>query len=336
MTASGTKSTLAITLFGRNRGWRVTVLLKVPARADRSAALAATIREHVRTGAPFGSGHAVLAALSAWVYRAFHKPMTEATAPSWIGKLGLLAPIGPANEQANGYDAFCFYAPGPAELVVVNRGTDSELDWLLNFKSAVLQDTRTVNAALAYALAAHAALVARGLPVNRVAFTGHSLGGAMAEAQAALFRQAANLSPNFPITATGFASAPFADAIRAVAIARGGAVDAQAIAASRHYIRPNDPIRLTDVAGTRLAAVVGEDLNLYAVVKQTNGPPKSAFDTFSLIGMPIAHDSFLYHQFWDRNGPFHIVRHLKGAFHLWDGEAPERIALGRSLPPEFA
>lgn len=314
----------------------MTVLLKVPARADRSAALAAAIRDHVKSGAPFGSGHAVLAALSAWVYRAFHKPTTEATAPSWLGKLGLVAPIGPANDKPSGYDAFCFYAPGPAELVIVNRGTDSELDWLLNFKSAVLQDTRTVNAALAYALAAHAALVAQGLPVARATFTGHSLGGAMAEAQAALFRQAANLPSSFPITATGFASAPFADAIRAVALARGAAVDAQAIAASRHYIRSNDPIRLTDVAGTRLAAVIGDDLDVYAVVKQSNGPPKTSFDTFSLIGMPIAHDSFLYHHFWDRNGPFHIVRHMKGAFHLWDGETPERIALGRTLPPAFA
>ncbi|MBI1686333.1 lipase family protein [Caulobacter hibisci] len=314
----------------------MAVLLKVPARADRSAALAATIRDHVRTGAPFGSGHAVLAALSAWVYRTFHKPSTEATEPLWIGKLGLLAPVGPANDKPSGYDAFAFYAPGPAELVVVNRGTDSELDWLLNFKSAVLHDTRTVTAALAYALAAHAELVARGLPVNRVTFTGHSLGGAMAEAQAALFRQAASLPVTLPISATGFASAPFAAAIRIVAAARGGVVDAQAIAASRHYIRPNDPIHLTDVAGTRLAPVIAEDLNLYGVVKQTNGPPKSAFDTFSLIGNPIAHDSFLYHQFWDRNGAFHIVRHLKGAFHLWDEAEPERTALGRSLPPEFA
>lgn len=314
----------------------MAVPLKVPTRSERSPALAAAIRAHARSGAPFGAGHEALAALSAWVYRSFHNPSTQATAPLWLAELDLVAPVPPANDPANGYDAFAFYAPGPGELVVVNRGTDSELDWLLNFKTAVLTDTRTIIAALDYALVAHAALTARGLAVRRVTFTGHSLGGAMAEAQAALFRAAAGLSQDLPIACTGFASAPFAAAIQAVAAARGlGPVDAQAIAASRHYIRPNDPIRATEIAGARLARVIADDLNLYGVVRQRHGSGPSSFETYTLIGNPIAHDSFLYHHFWNRGGEFHIVRHFKGGFHLWNDAAPERLSLGRSLPAVF-
>ncbi|WP_164467285.1 lipase family protein [Caulobacter flavus] len=315
----------------------MAVPLKVPTRSERSPALAAAIRSHARTGAPFAAGHEALAALSAWIYRSFHNPSDQATAPPWLADLGLTAPVPAANDRSNGYDAFAFYAPGPAELVVVNRGTDSELDWLLNFKTAVLTDTRTVVAALDYALAAHAALVARGVAVRRVTFTGHSLGGAMAEAQAALFRVAAGLPDHLPIACTGFASAPFAGAIRAVAAARGlGALDAQAIAASRHYIRPNDPIHGTEIAGTRLARVIADDLNLYGVTRQRHGTGPSSFETYTLIGNPIAHDSFLYFHFWNRAGEFHLVRHFKGVFHLWNEAAPERLSLGRSLPPVFA
>lgn len=315
----------------------MAVPLKVPTRSERSPALAAAIRGHARTGAPFGAGHEALAALSAWVYRSFHAPSTQATAPTWLTELGLLAPVAPANDRANGYDAFAFYAPGPGELVIVNRGTDSELDWLLNFKTAVLRDARTIIGALDYALAAHAALVARGVAIRRVTFTGHSLGGAMAEAQAALFRAAAGLPGDLPIACTGFASAPFAGAIRAVAAERGlGGVDSQAIAASRHYIRPNDPIHGAEIAGTRLARVVADDLNLYGVVRQRHGAGPSGFETYTLIGNPIAHDSFLYFHFWNRSGEFHIARHFKGVFHLWNDAEPERLSLGRSLPAAFA
>ncbi|MBO9707278.1 MAG: hypothetical protein J7521_03600 [Caulobacter sp.] len=312
----------------------MAIPLDVPTGAERNVAMTATITEHVASGAPFASGHKVLAALSAWVYRFGHQPPSEATAPSWLSALDLDPLLPPANDRENGYDAFCFYAPKSEELVVVNRGSDSELDWILDIRAGVFDYDRTAAAALDYAVLAYEAARAKHLSIRRVTFTGQSLGGALAEAQAALFRPRTGASQLRAVCA-GFASAPFGGAVQGLATRLGLAIDAPVLADSVHYIRKNDPIRVARHFSSWLSPVVSDDVNLYAVVRQVNGGGKDSFSTYTLMNLPIAHDSFLYYWFWDKAGPFHIVKHFKTGFQLWDGVEPRRLSLGRSLPPAY-
>lgn len=282
---------------------------------------------------PLAGDPRALSALSAWVYKSNHTPASgwrkSPTPDQMHGPLdapagGVALPL--HGNTSEGYDGVAFYRPGAAELLIVNRGTETEADWLSNIGSILGGDTRSSKAAIAYAVACVKAVRDANKPLDRVTCTGHSLGGAMAEAQAALLNT--RLADPVTVTATGFASAGFRKSLTAMATPAD--LNA-ALTHSRHYTRVNDPITNTYGSSPPWASLNTIRVNVYEVVRRRvdNAPDSKEYYVDST---PLAHSSYLYFYLWDQDGSGHYFRTYTGG-HLRrrQGNALDVVPFGLGL-----
>lgn len=225
-----------------------------------------------------------------------------------------------------GYDGLALHHPASASLVIVNRGTEglaSLPDWMENVGAALFRAPGPqLDDALDLLVQAFEAV--GGDRVRQILICGHSLGGALADAQGALaaplFAARGLTCP--PVKVVGVASAGFSHAAESLAAAKGLRADPAAGRFITHYIRaedfvPHHPGR--SVFGTdRVVASIYETRAL-----PPNGPHATGLEWRWLADLLKQHVCSLYFQFLDEPGNRHIWYSARtDAFEARDGKRP--------------
>lgn len=171
--------------------------------------------------------------------------------------------------ERGGYDGIAFHHPASSTLIFISRGTETtDADWYQNIGAALLRKPgEQVPAAVRLVKAGVKAARDQNLTVGSVLFTGHSLGGAMAEAQALLSPSILPAGLQAGARAVGIASAGFGAAVKAYALDQGMTVHGSPATIITHYVRkedlvPNHPgrqvfgreVKIASVYETRLQA----------------------------------------------------------------------------------
>jgi hypothetical protein len=210
---------------------------------------------------------------------------------------------------AGGYDGIALYHAASRSLVVLNRGTEglsSIPDWLQNVGAALFRSPGPqLDDALDLLLDGFEKAGAD--KVGQILICGHSLGGALADAQGALAQSlfAAKGLTCPPIRVVGVASAGFAHAAESLAAARGLQVSPDARHFITHYIRaedfvPHHPGR----------SVFGTD-QIVASIYEVRGLPPPGPHAVGLEWRWVAdalkeHMRTLYFRFLDQGGGSHV------------------------------
>lgn len=143
-----------------------------------------------------------------------------------------------------GYDGIALFHPASKSLVIINRGTEgftSIPDVIQNIRAALFkQPGPQMDGAMGLLGSGFDKAKTKG--VDQILICGHSLGGALADAQGALAKSffAAKGITAPPVRVVGVASAGFASAAKGYASARGLTPDPQAQAFITHYVRSKD------------------------------------------------------------------------------------------------
>lgn len=165
-----------------------------------------------------------------------------------------LAAVGVA-DTADGYDCVAIYHAASKRLIFVNRGAEgalSQRDWIEGAQAAFGKSDGPLSGAIDFFTDMIGKLAQNQLPgvsrddVHEVLATGHSWGGALAEAQIAL---GPSILDDFgyeglPFSGVGIASAGFANAIENLSAARNLPISSEIDWSMSHFIRRNDPIRI--------------------------------------------------------------------------------------------
>ena len=258
-------------------------------------------------------------ALAGSFYKDFKTGQTTTTfGPGWDELLRVSPP--------GGYDGLALHHPASRTLVIVNRGTEgftSLPDWMANVGAVLFRNPGPqMDDALDLLLAAFDKV--GGDAVGQILICGHSLGGALADAQGALaeslFAGRGQTCP--PVRVVGVASAGFAHAAQSLAAARNLAISPRASSFITHYIRDEDP-----VPHHPGRSVFGTD-QVVASVYETRGlPPPGPHSTGLqwswLADLLLQHQRTLYFQFVDQSGGNHIWHSRNtGAFTPRPGHDP--------------
>lgn len=246
------------------------------------------------------------------------------------GKYGPPWQVLKVEDAPGGYDGIALRHPASRTLVIVNRGTEgikSIDDWTQNIR-AVLFKSPGPQLDSAMGLLAEGFQLANGQGVDEILICGHSLGGALADAQGALaksfFASKGLTCP--PVRVVGVASAGFASAARGYASARGLAPDPAAQGYITHFVRsedlvPNHPAR----------AIFGTDQKLASIYEaRFQKPPGRSSAGHSewrrIVDRLKQHMRTLYYQYFDEPKARHIWFSAKtkafearnGAFPTWE------------------
>jgi hypothetical protein len=208
-----------------------------------------------------------------------------------------------------GYDGVALLHAASRTLVIINRGTEglkSYADWRQNV-GAVLFDDPGRQLVSAIDLLVDAYAEATPAAVDQVLICGHSLGGALADAQAAL---AASVFvrrglPLVPVRAVGVASGGMARAAERFAAARGLSIAAHPEGFITHYIRAEDR-----VPHHPRRSVFGRDQLVASIYHcrhaQAPGPHGGPWEWQVRTDELAQHSAALYHAFFDQPGSRHI------------------------------
>jgi hypothetical protein len=227
--------------------------------------------------------------------------------PGWAELLRVSPP--------GGYDGIALYHAASRSLVILNRGTEglsSLPDWLQNVGAALFRNPGPqLDAALDLMIDGFQA--AGPDRVDHLLICGHSLGGALADAQGALaqslFASRGLTCP--PIRVVGVASAGFAHAAESLAATHGLQASPEARAFITHYVRaedfvPHHPGR--SVFGTdQVVASVYEARGL-----RPPGPHSTGLQWRWLADLLLQHQRTLYFQFMGESGGNHIWHSRNG------------------------
>lgn len=241
-------------------------------------------------------------ALAGSFYKDFNTGGTVTTfGPGWFELLRV--------SPAGGYDGIAFYHPTSRSLVLLNRGTEgfkSLPDWMQNVGAALFGDPGPqLDSALALLRDGFDRAPAGG--VDQILICGHSLGGALSDAQGALaasaLEKAGKTCP--PVRVVGAASAGFARAVRTYAAANGLTPDPSAKTFITHYVRKSDP-----VPNHLRRTVFGREVSIASVFETRNlappGPHAVGREWRVVEDLLKQHLRTLYFQFLDAPGTSHI------------------------------
>ncbi len=226
-----------------------------------------------------------------------------------------------------GYDGIALFHEASGSLVVVNRGTEglhSLADWMENIGAALFAAPGPqMDSALQLLLDGFGK--ADPAAVKQILITGHSLGGALADAQGALaqslFASKALTCP--PVRVVGVASAGFAHAANALASARQLTPSPDAQHFITHYVRaedfvPHHPGR----------SVFGRDQTVASIYEARRepqpGPHSQGMYEWDCVADGLRqHDADLYFAFYDQPGSSHVWYSTQaGAYTVGLGARP--------------
>jgi hypothetical protein len=243
-------------------------------------------------------------ALAGSFYKNFKTGRIDTTfGPGW-DELMRVSPEG-------GYDGLALYHAASRTLVIVNRGTEgfsSLPDWMANVGAVLFRNPGPqMDDALDLLLDAFRKAGGGGSAVDQILICGHSLGGALADAQGALaqalFADNGLICP--PVRVVGVASAGFAHAAESLASARGLQISPGAARFITHYVRAEDPVPHhpgRSVFGTDQVVA-----SVYECRSETPpGPHSTGVQWRWLADLLLQHQRTLYFQFVDQSGANHI------------------------------
>jgi hypothetical protein len=227
-----------------------------------------------------------------------------------------------------GYDGIALRHGASRSLVIVNRGTEgtsSVADWLQNIRAGMLhQPGPQMTSAMALLGSGFEKAKAKG--VDQILICGHSLGGALADAQGALaksfFDKRGTTSP--PVRVVGVASAGFAPAGRNYAAANGLTPDPAAPAYITHYVRSEDLV--PSYTGR---AIFGTDQKIASVYEARFQPASGPHATghpewVRIVDRLKQHMRTLYYQFFAETKARHIwYSHNAQQFAARNGAFPD-------------
>jgi hypothetical protein len=303
-------------------------------KEQKSAAIRRSLAEYVAGQAEnpaIETDPRYFAALASWCYKRdgdpsglwWRSPGAGLTAHNGAVDDPLLAP---ANDGSTGYDAGVFYHTASRALIIVNRGTETERDWINNIESFLLIGGRQMPTARDYAVDVIDHARAHGLDVRVLVLTGQSLGGGLVQAQfCCLNRELAKQGK--PAVATvhglGFASAPFENFVRrmleddyGITFPTAAALDA-AHPGLMHWIRRGDPIRSPTLYwGEEVVGSWISDLpEIYSISRNARWmTDRHGARQFMLqTGRNPAHDSYRYFLYLDRTAGQCVVVNTNGS-----------------------
>jgi hypothetical protein len=243
--------------------------------------------------------------------------------------------------QTYGHDAIAIYHAASRTVVMVNRGAEggrSLEDWIRGAEAAILKDFRGPLTIAVDFLDTVLGGIARktGLGgvthdmVGEVLTTGHSWGGALAEAHVVFGPTlvAKHDLGSLPLSGLGIGSAGFARAITALAADRGVAMPRDMSWKMHHYIRQYDAIMWQPAH-----RLLGQR-NLLPSIFQSI-PVQNRNSTFNFNVIPanlVNHDSELYFAHFNLSADNHIYRTRKGMLFLLQGPDPERTQFAMQDP----
>ena len=213
----------------------------------------------------------------------------------------------------SGYDAYALIHLPSSTLMVGNRGTEggkSLRDWLEGAGDALFDRSagQMVDAQAFLVEAARRALAIQ--PIGKILAVGHSLGGALAELQAAIGRrvlQNAGLSP-VPISAIGFGSAGFRTAIHAYAGRFSLTLDLEAAAAGANYVRDRDAVHVLQPNWAVMGSIV-PCASIYTTILTRSGNPHDPVAYFQPTADLLEnHRIDLYCGWWQLDADHHLYR----------------------------
>lgn len=295
---------------------------KAAAAKARAVAIRADLAAYVASRAADASienDPRYFAALSSWCYKRDGDP-----ADLWWQSpgAGLSAHandprlLAPGNDKDTGYDGGSFYHVASRALIIINRGSETERDWIEDAIAYFGLGSRQMDAGLKYATDSVIHARAHGLNFDKVILSGQSLGAGLVQGQhCCLDHELGRLGhpPAPQLHGLGFASAGFEGDIKrmlagyGVSYASSSALDA-AFPTLRHWVRKGDPIRilagyLTNSAHDRIVGQVSADLpDLFTISRNPKWmTEKHGAQQFLLtVGRAPAHDSYRYWLYFDR------------------------------------
>ena len=285
-----------------------------------------------------------LAAFGSWVYKVPFYPKLGAGGSPCAGLLdyrdGLPKP--PGGETS--YDGAAFLHAASRTLIVASRGSETLEDWITNVAAALGIFWRQLGPAVSFATSAvQSARRILGEDVAQVLFAGNSLGGACAEAQAALLnaeltRQGEQAVKKIGGDCTG--SAGFANVIREYAQQRFPGLGSLP-APVTHLIRENDPILASHPFGGGTLGAIDKDIASIWIVNFVTRNPRGGKGTrtrrWELQADASNHNDYYYFRFNDVPGAMHVVKPKSKDFFWAPGEEPEKLTFKiDELPPKYA
>lgn len=246
--------------------------------------------------------------------------------------------------QQHGHDAAVYFHEASGVLVFLNRGIEgskSFVDWIEGASSAMLRRFNgQLRQSVLFVLDTMRKLGhANGLKgvklgdIGEITCTGHSLGGALAEAQVALSQALAAKAQqtiDLQINGVGFASAGFAGAIRAYAQNEQVSVEDDMHWLMNHYIRGTDPIILQPGHDLLGEAYTVASLYVAGPVPARNG---RGFEQGLNAPLATNHDAQLYFDHFElKNADRHLFKKSNGGFLLCEGIVPPKLNFGTTRP----
>lgn len=291
-----------------------------------------------------------LAAFASWVYKVRDHPNLGAGTKPCAGFVDFTDGMPPPPRGAgNSYDGAAFLHPTSSTLIITSRGSETLEDWITNAVAALDICWKQIGPAVQ--LAADAVVASRrvlGGDVARLLVCGNSLGGACAEAQAALLNAELKKRGEAAVNdISGFCdgSAGFATIIK-----KYGNETYPGIAAANfnlkntitHLIRDNDPILAQHdiLNGDTLGKIDDNIASIYSVnfvTRKPAGPNGIRRRRWELEADAANHSDFYYFHFIDVPKTHHVVK-PKSKDMFWEpGEAPAKTVFKLDeLPPKYA
>lgn len=291
-----------------------------------------------------------LAAFASWVFKVRDHPTLGAGTSPCLGFLDFNAGMPPPPRGAgNSYDGAAFLHDKSGTLIVASRGSETLEDWITNAKAAFDLGWKQIGPAVQ--LAADAVVAARrvlGRDVSRVLVCGNSLGGACAEAQAALLNEELKQRGEAPVNdISGFCdgSAGFADAIKDYGKKTYPNIPPASFDLKQkitHLIRENDPILAQhDILGGDTLGSIDDNIASIYVVNFVTRPPAGGKGPrrrrWELEADAANHSDFYYFHFIDVPKTHHVVK-PKSKDMFWEpGQEPaKKVFKVDELPPKYA
>lgn len=262
--------------------------------------------------------HRTAAALCCAFYKNFDTGQLYATFPPGWNEILRVDP------KASGYDGIALHHPSSRTLVIVNRGTEaSGADWWQNI-GAVVHRAPGPQMWDAHRLVMNAVARANelGLVVEQVLFTGHSLGGALAEVQAMVSPSLLPDALKDRMSAVGIASAGFGQALKSFARINGLTLHPDPAGVITHYVRRRDI-----VATYKTRRVYGREVAVASVYETRFLPVYKSPSAWKVVFDFLAnHSSRRYLQYLATDGETQ---------HLWLSRQTGECAIRDGAEPDW-